>query len=1486
MPVDWVVMVSPVFDQASWDPARLGDAARLRLPEATGLPDGSGVVVLDKLTGLAARLLGAPVALVSLVDEHRQFFAGAAGLPETPLSHAFCQHVVATGAPLIVTDARLDPRVRTNAAVTDLGVLAYAGYPLRAPQGQTLGSFCVVDTRPREWSAGELAIIDDLAAVAAAEIAARLSNAEVAAAARRSRAILDGAADAFITADDSGAVRTWNGAAERLFGWPEFEALDRPLTELIIPERFRAQHEAGLARMRSGGVPRLAGQRLELLAMDRHGSEFPVEMTLQAQNEDGTTVFHAFLHDISDRRAREQTIADSEARFRSLFESSPIGMALVGLDGGWLRVNPAMSAITGYRTEELLALDFQSITHPDDLAADLALVDRLVAGEIADYRMHKRYLRPDGSAVWCLLSVTLLRDEADRPLHFLSQVVEVDAERRNQELLDVTFASSPDLHLLTTPDGIVVRANTAWERVLGWTAEELRGVDVATLVHPDDRSADPAVHIGIVPAPTPAEAGGAQPAVTRYRTRSGQYRQLQWTGAALPGQGLLTATARDVTEARAVQEALRQSEEQSRTAFQASPLGMVIADGQGRFVRVNPAFADMLRMTPDELVGRDYQEVTHPDDRALSEREAERAGRDTTVTADLEKRFVRADGSTVWARVTLTAIAGPHGRRQMLVQVEDITARRQAEALAERETDRLRTTITTQREVAAAAADRDAALGLVAERAMAALPAADGAVVGLLDSVGLSAAVTAGTLAEFTGVRSSGAGSLAGLVVTTGTTMRCDDAANDDRVDRAVSRSTGIRSMIIAPLFADGTTIGTLGVSSRSPGAFDDADAQQLTLLADALSGALRHADDAAHRARLLAQANQAVAALEASEARFRSAFDNCPLGMALTSLRDDDLGTVLQANTALAMITGYPAAELAGSHIRDCHFPDEQDQADRALDLLRRPGTDTFTTTKRYRHADGHAVWVQLHAAVVHDAQGTPLYVITQVKDVTAQRDIDEQLRQRAQLLDLTQDAVIVRDLDGHITYWNPAAEGIYGWPAEIAVGHDLDRLLGTTWRADTTRRLVTDALLSRGSWDGEVEHRRADGRRVIILSRKALQRDPDGRPVAVLSINTDVTARRTAEQALQASEERFRSQFAHSAIGQIIRGADDRIQEVNPAFAAMLGHRADQLIGTAVADHLAPEAHRERTRSLATLFTGHADSYRQECQLIRADGSRLEVHVTVSAVRDGTGHPERFVCIFQDISDRKTAEAARDAAIADLADRNTQLEAANQLKQDLIGMLGHEIGTPLSSILGYTEVIVDGWDELPAARQRSMLDAIDRNAHQLDGIVREVLAMVTLDAGKLTANPETVTVRDRLDAAMTARGSGHIRAECPAGLTAYVQPGHLDQMLTNLLSNAAKYGGGATTLCATTANGHVRIAVQDDGPGVPADLRPHLFDRFARAENTARTVKGTGLGLYIVRELARANNGDVSYEPAAERGSIFVITLPTGLADRGGAV
>ena len=154
----------------------LRDPARLAALAATGLLDSPPAEVFDRLTRLAARLLRAPMAALSLLDDRRQFFMSQCGFPpplavrDTPLEHSVCRRVVASGGPVTVSDAACEPWLADNPAVAMLGVRAYAGHPVTTRDGQVLGSFCVYDVHPREWDGEALETLRELAELAALEV--------------------------------------------------------------------------------------------------------------------------------------------------------------------------------------------------------------------------------------------------------------------------------------------------------------------------------------------------------------------------------------------------------------------------------------------------------------------------------------------------------------------------------------------------------------------------------------------------------------------------------------------------------------------------------------------------------------------------------------------------------------------------------------------------------------------------------------------------------------------------------------------------------------------------------------------------------------------------------------------------------------------------------------------------------------------------------------------------------------------------------------------------------------------------------------------------------------------------------------------------------------------------------------------------------------------------------------------------------------------
>ncbi|AJR00320.1 hypothetical protein F652_2330 [Enterobacteriaceae bacterium bta3-1] len=201
-------------------------------------------------------------------------------------------------------------------------------------------------------------------------------------------------------------------------------------------------------------------------------------------------LMHAF-------RSERDHIEESETRFRNVIEFSAIGTALVGLDGRWIQVNPALCQMLGYPADVLTDMTFQDITHRDDLETDLRQLNALVDGEINSYSMEKRYLRSSGESIWTLLSVSLIRDPQGEPLYFVSQIKDISEiknnERYKQQLLDKLYEEKERLHItLTSIDDAVISTdshkhvtfmNPVAEKMTGWTQLEALGLPIDNIVH-------------------------------------------------------------------------------------------------------------------------------------------------------------------------------------------------------------------------------------------------------------------------------------------------------------------------------------------------------------------------------------------------------------------------------------------------------------------------------------------------------------------------------------------------------------------------------------------------------------------------------------------------------------------------------------------------------------------------------------------------------------------------------------------------------------------------------------------------------------------------------------------------------------------------------------------------------------------------------------------------------------------------------------------
>ncbi|HEL3865078.1 PAS domain S-box protein [Stenotrophomonas maltophilia] len=345
---------------------------------------------------------------------------------------------------------------------------------------------------------------------------------------QRLQSVVDASDDvAVIATDTDGTITLFNTGAQRLLGYSAAEVVGlRRLDAFHEPDELKAwlQPQADpqghlpdvFEALSAHAEGQTYSRRWTLLRKD--GRQRQVRLSISRMDgADGARIGYVGMAiditEILQARAEARMAAE---KFAGAFTSAALGMALVSLEGRWLDVNDALCRILGYAREELLQVDFQRLTHPDDLQADLALVQDLLAGRCSHYHLEKRFLDRNGRVIWTRLSVSLVRNERGEPVHFVSQIQDISAQRSSEQRLfeseqrsRITLDAVADLVLSVSLEGRIEYANAAAVRMLaGDGAQALAGyrvqdvlqltteyapgsmLDVAVLLDPESNAVD------------------------------------------------------------------------------------------------------------------------------------------------------------------------------------------------------------------------------------------------------------------------------------------------------------------------------------------------------------------------------------------------------------------------------------------------------------------------------------------------------------------------------------------------------------------------------------------------------------------------------------------------------------------------------------------------------------------------------------------------------------------------------------------------------------------------------------------------------------------------------------------------------------------------------------------------------------------------------------------------------------------------------------
>ncbi|MCZ4312831.1 PAS domain S-box protein [Comamonadaceae bacterium G21597-S1] len=756
------------------------------------------------------------------------------------------------------------------------------------------------------------------------------------------------------------------------------------LTRLSLPQLMQWMHPddraASIERQRKALQGKAAQEIAELRIWHPDGGWRWIQSATRSITLRGEPAMLAMMIDIHERKLAEVAVRESEERFRGIFESSAIGISLADAQGRWIMVNPALCDIVGYAEPELLQLDYETISHPDDMVQDRVLTAELYEGKRRSFQMEKRYRHRDGRTVWINLTVALVRDGFERPVHTVAHVEDITERKRlEQELrsskgrLRATLDALPDLMFEVDLDGRYHDYHSHRADLLVAPPELLMGRRIAEVMPPE---AARTVQSGLHEAMERGHAGGLQ-ILLELPVGPHWFELSIARKAAEPDESpRFIVLSRDITDRIRTQQALRSSEALMRQmADSVSQIFWLVDLQQQRYLYISPAVEAVLGCRAADMADdpQYWRRNIHPLDRERVLRQLAVAR--ATCSYDMQFRLQHPDGSLRWIHARAYPVAGPDQLPYRCAGViEDITARR---TLAIREEH--------EREIL-----QYLASGIpMAEMLERFVLSYEAMVPGMLGSVllldpggsqlrhGAAPHLPQAYCDAIDGAAIGPAAGSCGTAAYTGDTVIAADIANDVRwIDyRDLALPHGLRACWSVPIKGmQGHVLGTFAFY------FDHVRECSPSELATIERGA-QLASQALER--LLA-----VRELQASEERYRTLVEWSPEGIAVH--QHDRLAYV---NPAGAAIVGAASAEeVTGKPLLDFVDPQDRDEVRRMIERILDHGVPSPLTERRFVRLDGSVIDVETKAGPITIGGAPAVQVV--MRDITARKQAEADLR------------------------------------------------------------------------------------------------------------------------------------------------------------------------------------------------------------------------------------------------------------------------------------------------------------------------------------------------------------------------------------------------------------------------------------------------------------------------------------------------------------
>ncbi len=1042
------------------------------------------------------------------------------------------------------------------------------------------------------------------------------------------------------------------------------------------------------------------------------------------------------------------------------------------------------------------------------------------------------------------------------------------------------------------------------EQILGFTAEEWTGDPSLWIdrIHDDDRDR-------VLEASDHADRTG-EPLTIEYRhvKKDGTVIWVHDEAVVIERDGhgrpsLAQGVMFDITERKAAEERLQKAEANYRTLVEQLPVVVYqdAIDDVSTALYISPQYERLFGFPPGARLRNPqfWVDHLHPEDRDRIV-ELSKWTNETGEPFSAEYRFIGRDGRVVWVRDEAELLRDADGQPMMWQGVLlDVTARKHAEEALSRR-DAVLQAIGFAAERFLKSADWASALPDVLERLGTASSAGR---VYVFENVPLEDgrlgmrlyrqwfAPGAGTVGEgWADVLPYDEGFTRWRTVLADGRELHGLARDLPEEERAHLEAEGVRSQIVVPVAVGEEWWGFLG--------FDDYVAERVWPVAEveALKAAADTLGAAIGRTRVEQQRVEEQAARQELELR-----TSAVLASALEAIVTmDEHGRILDFNPAAERMFGHARDDVAGANLAEILIPPE-------LRERHREGFTRFLETGRPailgKHlevealrADGERLPIELTVTQVQ-MPGETLFTGF-IRDLTERRHAEQQLREAEQryrtLVENLPAATYVDLVDDVSTtlYVSPQIEAIWGysqqeWTADPRIWIDA---LHPDDRAQVLEAVARHNELGE-PFEVEYRFRAKDGRWTWVGDHATVVRDEYGRVAFSQGAMFDITERRQAEEQLREAEERYRAIVEHVPAAIYVDVPDGSMQTryVSPQIEQIMGCTPEEFIAQPeLWLERMPDEHQrsEMRQTYVDAIRERRPSWTGEYLIRHPDGREVWVHDETTFVTDEYGEPLLLQGVMYDVTERKQAERALRESERRERDAAERLRAIDEMKNTFLAAVSHELRSPLTSILGLAVTLEQ--QPLPAPDQEDLLARLAMNARKLDRLLKDLLDIDRLSRGIVTPKvrpSDLAAIVGRTVESLEVLGERPILVETE-DVVVPVDPPKIERIVENLVMNAVRHTAPDIAIWVRVweQDGGAVVAVEDDGPGIPVDLRQEIFEPFRQGPTSSAHAPGTGIGLSLVAMFAELHGGRAWVEDREGGGASFRVFLPGGSADRNG--